>query len=79
MLGDYIFGSDDDTLAGLIARLLSENDLTLALVESCSGGLLSDILTDIPGSSKFYLGGLIAYSREAKERFLGNEGTYQAS
>jgi nicotinamide-nucleotide amidase len=69
-LGDYIFGSDEDTLAGLVAELLTGKGLTLALAESCSGGLLSDTITDIPGSSKFYRGGIIAYSRKAKINLL---------
>ncbi len=71
LLGDHIFGSDDDTLAGIVAELLSRSGKTLALAESCSGGLLSDIITDIPGSSVFYRGGMVAYSTFAKENLLG--------
>ena len=70
LLGDYIFGSDDDTLAGLVGRLLINSKMTLSLAESCSGGLLSDLITDIPGSSNYYRGGLVVYSREAKENLL---------
>ncbi|MBW6462624.1 MAG: competence/damage-inducible protein A [Firmicutes bacterium] len=70
-LGDYIFGADDETLAGVVAYKLTSRGKTLALAESCSGGLLSDVLTDIPGSSKFYLGGIVAYSRFAKTKLLG--------
>jgi nicotinamide-nucleotide amidase len=73
LLGDYIFGSDDETLAGLMAELLVKNKKTLALAESCSGGALSDQITDIAGSSKFYRGGIVAYSRSAKENLLGIE------
>ncbi len=71
VLGDHIFGSGDDTLAGIVAELLTTKQLTLALAESCSGGLLSDVITDIPGSSKFYRGGVIAYSLKAKAEVLG--------
>lgn len=71
LLGDYIFGSDDDTLAGLVAQLLIKNKKTIALAESCSGGSLSNQVTDIPGSSNFYRGGIIAYSQIAKENLLG--------
>jgi nicotinamide-nucleotide amidase len=71
VLGDYIYGIDDDTLAGSVAELLISHNLTLALAESCSGGLLSDLLTDIPGSSQYYKGGLVAYSRSAKQNLLG--------
>lgn len=70
VLGEYIFGSDDETLAGVVARLISSRGLTLALAESCSGGLLSDIITDVPGSSLFYLGGVVAYSGRAKKNLL---------
>ncbi len=73
ILGDHIYGSDDDTLAGKVAELLIKNQLTLALAESCSGGLLSSMVTDIPGSSDFYLGGVVAYSGEAKTGILGLE------
>lgn len=70
-LGDAIYGSDDDTLAGLAASLLIKKGMTLALAESCSGGLLSDLVTDIPGCSSFYRGGIIAYSADAKIELLG--------
>lgn len=70
-LGDYIYGADDETLADVVAHELTTRGKALALAESCSGGLLSDILTDIPGSSKFYLGGIVAYSRFAKTDLLG--------
>ncbi len=71
VLGDHIYGSDDDTLAGKVAELLIANNLTLSLAESCSGGLLSSMVTDIPGSSSFYLGGMVAYSGEVKIGTLG--------
>jgi nicotinamide-nucleotide amidase len=71
VLGDYIYGIDDDTLAGSVADLLVRHNLTLALAESCSGGLLSDLVTDIPGSSRYYKGGFVAYSRSAKQNLLG--------
>ncbi len=71
VLGDHIFGSGDDTLADIVAKLLTEKKLTLSLAESCSGGLLSDTITDIPGSSKFYRGGMVAYSLKAKIEALG--------
>lgn len=71
LLGDHIYGSDDDTLAGKVAELLIAKNLTLSLAESCSGGLLSSHVTDIPGSSNFYLGGMVAYSGEVKIGSLG--------
>ena len=54
-----------------IGTLLSERHLTLAVAESCTGGLISDRITDIPGSSAYFAGGVVAYSYEAKAAILG--------
>ena len=70
-LDDYFFGEDDETLEGAVARLLEKRGATLALAESCTGGLLAKRLTDMPGSSAYFTEGLITYSNEAKERLLG--------
>jgi competence/damage-inducible protein CinA-like protein len=70
-LGDYYFGEDDETLEGAVGRLLLERGATLALAESCTGGLLAKRLTDIPGSSAYFGEGLVTYSNESKERLLG--------
>lgn len=70
-LGDYFFGEDDETLEGNLGRLLAERGETLAVAESCTGGLLAKRLTDAPGSSAFFTEGLVTYSNEAKERWLG--------
>ncbi len=70
-LGDFFFGEDDETLEGAVARLLKKKGATLALAESCTGGLLAKRLTDLPGSSAFLLEGLVTYSNESKERLLG--------
>jgi nicotinamide-nucleotide amidase len=66
LLGDIIWGSDEETLEGLIGALLLEKRLTIATMESCTGGLLASTITDVPGSSKYFKGGLVAYSNEAK-------------
>src|ERR687893_1221992 len=70
-LGNYFFGEDDETLEGAVGRLLQERGATLALAESCTGGLLAKRLTDMPGSSAFFGEGLVTYSNESKERLLG--------
>src|ERR671912_940453 len=68
---DYYFGDDDETLESAVGRLLLERGATLALAESCTGGLLAKRLTDMPGSSAFFGEGLVTYSNESKERLLG--------
>lgn len=60
-----------DELAQLVGKLLRAGGLTLALAESCTGGLVGDAITDVPGSSDYFLGGIVAYSNEAKHRLLG--------
>jgi nicotinamide-nucleotide amidase len=70
-LGDYYFGEDDETLESALGRLLTERGATLALAESCTGGLLAKRLTDRGGSSAFFVEGLVTYSNESKERLLG--------
>ena len=70
-LGDYYFGENEETLEGVVGRLLTEQGATLALAESCTGGLLAKRLTDIAGSSAYFKEGLVTYSNESKERLLG--------
>jgi len=70
-LGDYFFGEGNETLESAVGRLLREKGVTLALAESCTGGLLAKRLTDAPGSSAYFLEGLVTYSNEAKERLIG--------
>src|SRR5664280_1034773 len=65
---------DDAPLAQLIARLQAlclERRLTLATAESCTGGLVAKLITDVPGSSGYFRGGIVAYANETKELFLG--------
>ena len=66
-LGQHIFGIDDETPQSVALRMLIERGLTLATMESCTGGLLSSLITDIPGSSNAFHGGLISYATELKE------------
>jgi nicotinamide-nucleotide amidase len=70
-LDDYYFGEDEETLEGAVGRLLGERGATLALAESCTGGLLAKRLTDVPGSSAYFKEGLVTYSNESKARLLG--------
>ncbi len=59
------------TLEAEIGSLLHAGGLTLAVAESCTGGLLGHRITEVPGSSDYFLGGIISYSNEAKENLLG--------
>ena len=54
-----------------VGQLLVEQGLTLALAESCSGGLIGHRITNVPGSSEYFMGGVVAYAYETKERILG--------
>ena len=62
---------DQGSLEAQIGRLLKDQGLKLAVAESCTGGLVSDRLTDVPGSSDYFLGGIVAYAYEAKVALLG--------
>ncbi|UCD38272.1 MAG: CinA family nicotinamide mononucleotide deamidase-related protein [Fidelibacterota bacterium] len=70
ILGDLVYARGDTTLEEVVGKLLKERKETLALAESCSGGLASSRITDIPGSSAYMLGAVVAYSNEAKIRHL---------
>jgi nicotinamide-nucleotide amidase len=70
-VGDVLLGSDLVSLEGLVGRYLKKNGLTLAVAESCTGGLIGHRLTEVPGASDYFLGGVVGYSNEAKEDLLG--------
>ena len=66
---DY-FGSNEDTLASVVGKLLNQNSQTLSVAESCTGGGLGAMLTETPGSSSYFLGGVIAYANRVKQNLL---------
>lgn len=70
-LGPYVFGADDDSLASVVLALLRERSQTLAVVESCTGGLLGSMITEVPGSSAAFVGGWITYSNAMKTGEVG--------
>jgi nicotinamide-nucleotide amidase len=70
-LGEHIVALGDQTLAQVVAGLLTDHGLTLALAESCTGGLLSAMLTDQPGASIFLERTAVTYANSAKEQWLG--------
>lgn len=66
ILGDAVWGADDDSLAGSLGQLLQAGGLTLSTMESCTGGLLASTITDVAGSSDYFRGGYVAYTAEMK-------------
>lgn len=70
-LGTLVYGQDEDTLAHAVGRLLKTSGKTLATAESCTGGLIAKLITDVPGSSDYFRQGLVTYANEAKMRLLG--------
>lgn len=68
--GRFIFGKNDETLEEVVGRLLKERDFKISIAESCTGGNLSDHLTNISGSSSYFERGVIAYSNAAKVEIL---------
>jgi nicotinamide-nucleotide amidase len=71
LLGPVIFGTGDDSLESVLIRLLIARQKTLAVAESCTGGFLAHRLTNVPGSSAVFLGGVVAYSNQVKQDLLG--------
>ena len=71
VLGDYVYGTDVASLEEVVVRGLCARGLTLALAESCTGGLVAKRITDISGASSCFAYGCVTYSNQAKQRLLG--------
>jgi nicotinamide-nucleotide amidase len=71
LVGEHIFGEDDVELEQVVVALLTARKQTLAVAESCTGGMIADRITNIPGASAVFLGGAIAYANSAKQALLG--------
>ena len=69
--GDVVYGVDVDNLESVVVRLLSEKGLHLATAESCTGGLVAKLITDVSGASEVFGMGLVTYANEAKMKLLG--------
>ena len=69
-LGKFVFSKGEDTLEDTISKLLKKHSTTLAVAESCTGGLVSNLLTNVQGSSDFFSGGIVSYSNKAKKDLL---------
>lgn len=68
---EYVFGYDRDTIEAVVEAMLVERGLTIAVAESCTGGAITDRLTNVPGSSRCFERGMITYSNESKTALLG--------
>ena len=71
ILGDYIYGVDYETLPEALGKILKAKGLTIACAESCTGGLISSMITDIPGSSEYLMGSVVSYTDHIKHKLLG--------
>jgi nicotinamide-nucleotide amidase len=70
-LGESLISTCGETIEEIVARVLMENRATIAVAESCTGGLLAERLTNLPGSSAYFLGGIVCYSNDLKTRLVG--------
>ncbi len=70
-LGDHVYAADDETIESVVGEMLQAAGLTLAVAESCTGGLIGHRITNIPGSSSYFLAGITTYSNESKISLLG--------
>lgn len=71
IIGENIYGYDDDTISSAIGKMVNRRSALLATAESCTGGLIAHRITETPGSSAYFKGGIVAYSNEIKEQLLG--------
>ena len=71
VLGDHLISTRGESLEEIVARTLIENRATVAVAESCTGGLLAERLTSVAGSSAYFLGGVVCYSNELKTSLVG--------
>jgi nicotinamide-nucleotide amidase len=71
LIGEHIFGYDDDSLETVVGKLLTERQMTIATAESCTGGYIAHLITSVPGSSAYFKGSLVPYSNEIKTGVAG--------
>lgn len=72
-LREAVFTDQEESLAEVVGRLLRKQGKTLSVAESCTGGWLAKLITDVPGSSEYFLGGIVAYDNRVKHSLLGVE------
>ncbi len=71
LLDEYIFGIDEETMEKAVGSLLLNKKLTIALAESCTGGLVTSRITDVPGSSQYLVGSIVCYNNVVKTKHIG--------
>jgi len=71
IIPNNIFGYEDDTMASVVGNLLANDGLKLSVAESCTGGTIAHLITQQPGSSRYFTGGVVAYSNQVKISSLG--------
>ena len=72
-VGEYIYAADDEDMETVVGQALRAKNQTIACAESCTGGLLTSRLTDVPGSSAYVMGSVVSYTNEVKVDFVGVE------
>ncbi len=70
ILSNYIYGTDQQSLEEVVGNLLKAKNIKVAVAESCTGGMLGEMITNIPGSSEYFQGGVISYNAKIKEELL---------
>ncbi|MFH0844293.1 MAG: competence/damage-inducible protein A [Pseudomonadota bacterium] len=70
LVGPFIFASGHERMEGVVGKMLKEKSLSISLAESCTGGLIGNLLTNIPGSSNYFQGEVVVYSNLSKEKML---------
>ncbi len=68
---EYVISREDEPLEKMVAKLLMQKDETVGTTESCTGGNIAKCITSMPGSSKYYMGSIVSYSNDVKNRVLG--------
>ncbi len=71
LIGDLIYGYNDDKMESIVGQLLKKQNATLSTAESCTGGYLAHLITSVPGSSEYYKGSIISYANSVKTALLG--------